>query len=75
MNIYTEEVKILKENKKRFKLLLKRENDEERKTFNTQEILGVFDKLEKELKDTNSKKRDVLILDVIPVFYSCLFLK
>ena len=75
MNIYMEEIKILKQNKAKFKLLLKKENVEETKTFNTQEILGVFDKLEKELKDKNSTKRDALILDVIPKFYSCLFLK
>jgi uncharacterized protein YdcH (DUF465 family) len=75
MNIYKEEIKILKANKAKFKLLLKREDIDTKVFNNTQEILGVFTKLETELKDKNSTKRNALILDVIPVFYSCLFLK
>lgn len=74
MNIFKQEIQILKDNKKLFEGLLKR------KEFNNnsitgEEVLALFDKLEQELLDDKSKIRNELILHKLPVLYISLFQK
>jgi hypothetical protein len=72
VNIYQEEIEVLKTNKQKFEELLKRENFKGGDVI-AKNVLVLFDKFEKELENNNSKKRDGLILEGLPLFYYKIF--
>lgn len=72
MSIYSEEILILKSNKEKFEGLLKRK-EFKNNSVEPKEVLVMFDRLEQELLNEKSTKRDILILEELPVFYLILF--
>lgn len=68
MSIYNEEILILKSNKEKFEGLLKRK-EFNNKSITGEEVLVMFDRLEQELLNEKSTKREILILEDLPVFY------
>jgi hypothetical protein len=72
MSIYSEEILILKSNKVRFLGLLKRK-EFKNNSVEPKEVLVMFDRLEQELLNEKSTKREILILEELPVFYLFLF--
>jgi hypothetical protein len=72
MSIYSEEILILKSNKEKFEGLLKRK-EFKNNSVEPKEVLVMFDRLEQELLNEKSTKRDILILEELPVFYLSIF--
>lgn len=74
MNIYQEEINNLRKNRAKFEALLKGEDFKNKYSDQAvKDVLVLFDRFESVLNNEESKKRDALILEGLPLFYMHLF--